>query len=905
MNQLTTPALEPRLIMVPIARLNPIAHGVRRTNGISVDSLAASIAAEGLLQNLTVIVDPDAPLAGAQEFQNYQVIAGSRRLRALRKLVADKVLQEDYEVPCRLIDGTQALTASLAENAIREPMHPADEFIAFRDMIEQGKSIDDVSARFGVTPLVVQRRLKLANVSPKLFELFRKDEMSLQQIMALAIVDDHGAQEKAWKSARRGDHSPPAEELRAILTKKEVDASRDPVARFVGTREYEGAGGQVHHDLFDDKGAGYFTDAALLRTLAAKKLEMAAESVRKEGWSWVEVRDVISAHELYEFSRADPTGSRKPGDVERARTAELEAQRAKNRDRLAVLRQKDDQTDQESDEFESLIESNQAIEAELNAMRDARAKWDPPILAQCGAIVAIDRATGTLAIMRGLCKGKLRQMKDKQKKKPATKDGSAPATVDLSAALTRELTAATTLATAAEIIKDANGHGIALLALTHKLVQQQFYRGAHIYGQGDPVTIEQPTSYPATLTVASRLERIGDVLKTSSDVAKIAGEREALKTLLPKKSSELFAWLMSPKGNEHWVRLLAFCVAESLDGIVDKDDSDRIGPIARALKVDMRTRWQATPESYLSRVPAAQVNAALADAGVDKAERAKLAGAKKSELIAKAQPLLKNWVPQLMRFGAACLAFVSICSHAAEYSVALPAQCTVGGKSVLTGTCDAIAPVPTPTCNPAVIASATPGIANFTRLIGTYSVNYFSLSPHDADVTDYVSIFGQVPFATPTWPGNSGITAVMQIPTSKYVSAKFTVPAGYMAGSPANHSGYWYINPSAYGRAPISATVSACPGDFSNPAAAGSTVVAGCYANKVGADRALLVWESPAHASPTCALQDGHTYYLNIINADISVVTPGGGAATSTSKSPYSTCAAGGACSDPIANYIF
>jgi hypothetical protein len=81
---------EPRLITIPISHLNPIAHGVRKTNGISIDALAASIAAEGLLQNLTVVADPEAPLAGAEEFQSYQVIAGSRRLRALRKLVADE-----------------------------------------------------------------------------------------------------------------------------------------------------------------------------------------------------------------------------------------------------------------------------------------------------------------------------------------------------------------------------------------------------------------------------------------------------------------------------------------------------------------------------------------------------------------------------------------------------------------------------------------------------------------------------------------------------------------------------------------------------------------------------------------------------------------------------------------------
>jgi ParB family chromosome partitioning protein len=100
-------------------------------------------------------------------------------------------------------------------------MHAADEFTAFRDMIDAGKSIEDVAARFGVTPLVVQRRLKLANVSPKLFELFRTDQMKLDQMMALALSDDHKAQENAWFKAA-ADWQRSAHHLREALTKSEL-----------------------------------------------------------------------------------------------------------------------------------------------------------------------------------------------------------------------------------------------------------------------------------------------------------------------------------------------------------------------------------------------------------------------------------------------------------------------------------------------------------------------------------------------------------------------------------------------------------------------------------------------------------------------------------------------------------
>jgi ParB family chromosome partitioning protein len=77
-------------------------------------------------------------------------------------------------------------------------MHPADQFEAFAALVAEGRPIEDIAADFGVTPLVVQRRLKLANVSPRLLADYRAGEgVSLEQLMALAVTDDHAAQEAA------------------------------------------------------------------------------------------------------------------------------------------------------------------------------------------------------------------------------------------------------------------------------------------------------------------------------------------------------------------------------------------------------------------------------------------------------------------------------------------------------------------------------------------------------------------------------------------------------------------------------------------------------------------------------------------------------------------------------------
>ena len=83
-------------------------------------------------------------------------------------------------VPCQVIDGAaDAAEISLAENVMREAMHPADEFEAFRDLADKGLPAADIAARFGVTETVVSKRLKLANVSPLILKTYRKGDISI------------------------------------------------------------------------------------------------------------------------------------------------------------------------------------------------------------------------------------------------------------------------------------------------------------------------------------------------------------------------------------------------------------------------------------------------------------------------------------------------------------------------------------------------------------------------------------------------------------------------------------------------------------------------------------------------------------------------------------------------------
>jgi ParB family chromosome partitioning protein len=279
------------MILVPLSRLvlSPTGRNVRKTTPrMSIPQLAASIQRVGLLQNLIVIPAADG--------LHYEVVAGGRRLAALKLLAKKHRIAKDWQVPClQVADGT-ARTASLTENVQREAMHPADQFEAFAALVAEGRPIEDIAADFSVTPLVVQRRLKLANVSPRLIDDYRADAVTLDQLMALAITDDHAAQEAAFYDAPQWQRNPSA--LRERLTEREIGASH-PLVRFVGLDACEAAGGGIRRDLFAEGDAGvYVSDTAMLETLVREKLTGMADTIRAEGWAWVDSTPAMTHADL-------------------------------------------------------------------------------------------------------------------------------------------------------------------------------------------------------------------------------------------------------------------------------------------------------------------------------------------------------------------------------------------------------------------------------------------------------------------------------------------------------------------------------------------------------------------------------------------------------------------------------
>src|SRR5438874_9075212 len=212
--------------LIPLNKLVAWNGNVRKTAGsdTGLAELAASIAAHGLINNLVVLPEKNGVHA---------VVTGGRRLAAHQLLVKQGKLPADHPVRCEIRpDAANALEISLAENVVREDMHPADEFEAFRALSDKGLAAADIGARFGVTETYVMQRMKLSRVSPVILDAYREDKTTLACVMAFAVTDDHKRQEKFWKSAQAWQRQD-ARAIRRALTEGEITAA-DRRVRFIG-----------------------------------------------------------------------------------------------------------------------------------------------------------------------------------------------------------------------------------------------------------------------------------------------------------------------------------------------------------------------------------------------------------------------------------------------------------------------------------------------------------------------------------------------------------------------------------------------------------------------------------------------------------------------------------------------
>jgi len=619
---------ETTLIRVPVKNLGLSPLNVRKKQGSGIEELASLIASQGLIQNLTVTTQTKKGRGAAK----FEVVAGGRRLAALKLLTADGRLSKDHEVDCRVVGQTEALEISLAENSGRENMHPADLVTAFRALVDNGLSPDEIAPRFGVSPLTVKRYLKLANVSPAIFQLYADDEMNFDQISALALTEDHALQERIWRDTPEWQRS--GSTFRRLITDTEINTRTSPLARFVGMEEYEAAGGSIRRDLFGKEGEGYMQDAELLESLVLEKLNQVVESIKEEDHAWIQVRTTFDYSDRAEFGNVR-TIWREPTDEERTRMEALDAQ-------MEALQPEYEAYDEDADEsgelYQAIEEKAQRIQDELDALDELLAIPYPDDLSIAGAVVTVDH-NGELRIERGLIR------KEDMKKLPkehgeqgrAGMDGAGEDTPKPvhSEKLTRMLTAHRTAAIQAALM---NRPEVALAALVHRMALQVFSKG-YVSNRIVQVSIERPYLKPDAENIEQG--RAGRAMEEKRQYWRERIEKAE------QGGKSLFGWLLE-RDHAELQGLLAFCTAVSVNTVSGRENapSGDVAALMSALNLDMADWWEATPENYLSHVSKDRIIEVVGQA-VSPQTAQTMTKMKKAELVEAANTKLSGmrWLP--------------------------------------------------------------------------------------------------------------------------------------------------------------------------------------------------------------------------------------------------------------------
>ena len=148
-------------------------------NEEEISSLAQSISIHGLLQPI---------LVRQKAANNYEIISGERRLRALRFLGKDKI-------PCVVrqnVSDREISEMALVENIQREDLNDIEKADAYQQLIlDHDYSHDQLAKQIGKSRTAITNTLRLLNLPEEIKAMIREKKISTGHARALLAIEDN------------------------------------------------------------------------------------------------------------------------------------------------------------------------------------------------------------------------------------------------------------------------------------------------------------------------------------------------------------------------------------------------------------------------------------------------------------------------------------------------------------------------------------------------------------------------------------------------------------------------------------------------------------------------------------------------------------------------------------------
>ena len=199
--------------MIPLGQITPSQTNPRkRLDAESIESLAASIRQQGVLQPILIRPTAEPGKAGA----SFEIVAGERRYRAAK-------LASLTDIPSCVVQMSdeEVLQVQIVENLQREDVHPMDEALGYKQLMERaGLDAPEIARRVAKSETYVYQRVKLLDLIESARDAFFKGTITLGHALHLARLQPHDQREglKHCFEERYGDKS-----LRPIHVSRLVD----------------------------------------------------------------------------------------------------------------------------------------------------------------------------------------------------------------------------------------------------------------------------------------------------------------------------------------------------------------------------------------------------------------------------------------------------------------------------------------------------------------------------------------------------------------------------------------------------------------------------------------------------------------------------------------------------------
>ena len=159
-----------------------------------IDELAESIKARGVMQNLTVVPNPD-------KKDHYLVVIGNRRLTAARKAGLKTM-------PCSVVEMTEKeqISTMLLENMQRSDLDPIEEARGIKNMMDALKVTQEEAAkRLGMSRAALANSLRLLKLPEGAAQLVTDKKLTAGQVRPLlSLTDPQQIDKLALRAAEEG-----------------------------------------------------------------------------------------------------------------------------------------------------------------------------------------------------------------------------------------------------------------------------------------------------------------------------------------------------------------------------------------------------------------------------------------------------------------------------------------------------------------------------------------------------------------------------------------------------------------------------------------------------------------------------------------------------------------------------